>query len=299
MRNDEQQPVLSRRQTLLSTLGVAAAATVTGRATAQDPVGSDGPAITKNRINQTICAWCYSKWWKLDQLCQVAVKLGYRGIDLLEPSQENLDTVRKYNLTASMIKSHSIPVGFNRKENWEKCSESVKKGIDFASANGFPNVICFSGNRKGMADDEGLKNCAEGLKPVVAYAEEKKVTVNMELLNSRHNHADYMCDKSDWGVELCKAIGSERFKLLFDIYHMQIDEGDIIATIKKNHQYFGHYHTGGVPGRNEINDTQELHYPAIMRAIVEVGYKGWVGQEFIPKGEPTAALIEAGKICDV
>jgi hydroxypyruvate isomerase len=299
MRNDE-QPVLSRRQTLLSTLSVAAAATITGGAQAQDPATSgDGPAITKNRINQTICAWCYSKWWKLEQLCQYAVKLGFRAIDLLEPTQEHLDLMRKYNLTASMIKSHSIPVGFNRKENWEKCSEAVKTGIDFAAANGFPNVICFSGNRKGMSDEEGLKNCAEGLKPVVAYAEQKKVTVNMELLNSRVNHKDYMCDKSDWGVALCKAIGSDRFKLLFDIYHMQIDEGDIIATIRRNHEYFGHYHTGGVPGRNEIDDTQELNYPAIMRAIVETGYKGWVGQEFIPKRDPLASLTQAAKICDV
>jgi len=161
-------------------------------------------------------------------------------------------------------------------------------------------LICFSGNRRGMDDQEGLKNCAEGLKRIMAIAEKHKVVVTMELLNSKVNHKDYMCDHTAWGVELCKAIGSQNFKLLYDIYHMQIMEGDVMATIKKDHQYFSHYHTGGVPGRHEIDDTQELNYAPIMKAIAETGFKGHVAQEFIPaKEDKIASLKQAVEICDI
>jgi hydroxypyruvate isomerase len=166
---------------------------------------------------------------------------------------------------------------------------------------GFENVICFSGNREGMADEQGLENCAKGLKRLLATAEKYKVTLVMELLNSKVNHKDYMCDRTPWGVELCKRIGSERFKLLYDIYHMQIMEGDVIRTIKDNHAYIAHYHTAGNPGRNEFEpqDIQELNYPAIMQAIVETGYQGHVGQEFIPTRDKVTSLAEAVRICDV
>ena len=162
------------------------------------------------------------------------------------------------------------------------------------------NLICFSGNRAGLDDEKGLENCALGLKRIMKLAEEKQVTIAMELLNSRVNHKDYQCDHTAWGVELCQRISSERFKLLYDIYHMQIMEGDLIATIKKHHRHFAHYHTGGVPGRNEIDDTQEIHYPAVMKAIVETGFKGHVAQEFIPKRKDVIASLRQGVgICDV
>ena len=173
------------------------------------------------------------------------------------------------------------------------------RNIEFAAAEGVPNVICMSGNRKGMADEEGLANCALGLKPVLGLAEARKVTLCMEGLNSRVDHHDYMYDHTTWGVELCKRLGSPRFKLLYDIYHMQIMEGDVIRTIRTHADCIAHYHTGGVPGRHEIDDTQELNYRAIVRAIVETGYQGYLGQEFIPTRDPLASLAQAYRICDV
>jgi hydroxypyruvate isomerase len=198
-----------------------------------------------------------------------------------------------------MTNSHGINPGLNRKQNHEKCLAAIRAAIEANAEAGFPNVICFSGNREGMSDEEGLRNCAEGLKQVVGLAEQKKVTLCMELLNSRVDHPDYMCDRSAWGIELVKAVGSERFKLLYDIYHMQIMEGDVIRTIKDKHAYFGHYHTAGVPGRHEIDDAQELFYPAIMRAIADTGFKGYVAQEFLPTREPLASLRQSVDICDV
>jgi hydroxypyruvate isomerase len=171
--------------------------------------------------------------------------------------------------------------------------------IEFAAAEGIPNVICMSGNRKGMSDEEGLANCTTGLKRVVGFAEEMKVTICMELLNSKVDHKDYMCDRTPWGVALVKKVGSPRFKLLYDIYHMQIMEGDVIRTIRDNKAYIGHYHTGGVPGRHEIDESQELHYPAIVKAILDTGYTGYLGQEYIPLKQPVEALTLGFKICDV
>lgn len=280
---------ISRREVLLS----AAAAAVSASAAAQ---GQMAPAMGKAGLRQTICAWCFNKMSK-DLLCQTAVKLGYQGIDLVSPDW--FDTLAKYNLTGTMLNSHDIPRGINRRENWDECLGKIRSAIEAAASKGFPNVICFSGNRAGMADDEGMKNCAEALKQVVGLAEQKMVTICMELLNSKVNHKDYMCDRTPWGVGLVKMVASERFKLLYDIYHMQIDEGDVIATIRANKQYIAHYHTAGVPGRNEIDETQELNYGGIMRAIAATGYKGWIGQEFQPKGDATAALEQAFRICDV
>src|SRR5262249_32650993 len=193
----------------------------------------------------------------------------------------------------------SITEGLNRRENHDRIEKELRRNIEFAAAQGMPNVICMSGNRKGMPDDVGLDNCAAGLKKVVGFAEEKKVTMWMEGLNSKVNHKDYMYDKTKWGVDLVKKVGSPRFRLLYDIYHMQIMEGDVIATIKQYHEYIAHYHTGGVPGRNEIDDSQELNYPAIVKAILGTGYQGYLGQEFIPKREPLASLAQGFRICDV
>jgi len=194
----------------------------------------------------------------------------------------------------------SLTEGWNNKQYHSTLIKNYAAHIELVTKAGYKNLICFSGNRNGMDDETGLKNSVDGLKQILALAEKKGVIIQMELLNSKVNHKDYMCDRSKWGVELCKRLGSQNFKLLYDIYHMQIDEGDVIRTIKDNHEYFGHYHTAGVPGRHEINDTQELYYPAIMRAIKETGFKNFVAQEFIPTGEnKMASLKEAIKICDV
>jgi hydroxypyruvate isomerase len=193
-----------------------------------------------------------------------------------------------------------ITSGFNRLENHDKIVKFFEDTTPLVAAAGFPNIICFSGNRDGMSDGEGLENCAIGLKRIAPIAEKNKVTVCMELLNSKRNHKDYMCDHTAWGVELVKRVGSERFKLLYDIFHMQIMDGDLVDSIRENHQYIGHYHTGGVPGRGEIDDTQEINYPVVMAAILKTGFKGFVAQEFIPKRpDPIASLRQGVQICDV
>ncbi|HYG76906.1 MAG TPA: TIM barrel protein [Planctomycetota bacterium] len=256
-----------------------------------------GPAKIKGNIKQSVCRWCYGKI-PLDQFAAEVKRMGFKSIDLLTPDE--FLKIKATGLTCAMVTGiSSIEKCLNRKEEHERCEATARKLIDFAAAEGLPSVICFSGNRKGMPDDEGLENCATGIKRFIAYAEEKKVNIVMELLNSRVNHPDYMCDHTDWGVKLCKKVGSERFKLLYDIYHMQIMEGNVIETIKANKDYIAHYHTGGVPGRAEIDETQELNYPAIMKAILETGYQGYVAQEFIPKRDPLVSLEQSFKICDV
>ena len=194
-----------------------------------------------------------------------------------------------------------IDKGFNRLENHDQLVADLEAaGSRMAADAGMPSIICMSGNRQGMDDEEGMKNCEIGVKRIIGVFEKHKVNLVMELLNSKVDHEDYMCDHTSWGVELCKRVGSERFKLLYDIYHMQIMEGDLIRTIRDNAQYIGHYHTGGNPGRNEIDETQEINYPAVMRAIVETGYKGFVGQEFVPTAaDPLVSLERCVRICDV
>ena len=248
-------------------------------------------------IKQSVCRWCY-KDIPLEKLAEESKRIGYRSIELLTPDEYQV--VKPYGLTCAMLSGAcTITDGFNRKENHEQLVKKVSEFIEFAADNGLPNVIFFSGNRRGMRDDEGLANCAEGIKKIAGLAEKKKVTLCMELLNSKVNHADYMCDRTPWGVKLVKQVGSPRFKLLYDIYHMQIMEGDVIRTIRDNKDYVGHYHTGGNPGRNEIDETQELYYPAIVKAILETGYEGYLGQEFIPARDPLASLAQGFKICDV
>ena len=225
--------------------------------------------------------------------------MGLGAVELLKPGPQ-WDILKKHGMLCAMTSSHGIDPGLNRKENHEPCLAKIRSSIEATAEAGFPNVICMSGNRgKGLTDEEGLDNCAAALKQVVSLAEKKKVTLCMELLNSKVDHKGYMCDNTAWGVALCKKVGSERMKLLYDIYHMQIMEGDIIRTIRDNKDYIGHYHTGGVPGRNEIDESQELYYPAIMRAIVQTGFKGSVGQEFVPKRDPLTSLAQAIRICDV
>ncbi len=262
----------------------------------------------KGRIRHSACKWCYASI-PLEELCATAKEMGLTSVELVDPP--DFPVLKKYGLGSAMI---SFPViagplrqkvgvienAFNRPENHELLVQAYTPLIKASAAFGAKNVICFSGNRNGMDDEVGLKNCARGLKKLLPLAEKHGITLVMELLNSRVDHKDYMCDKSAWGVALCKAVGSENFKLLFDIYHMQIMEGDIISTIKRDHACIAHYHTGGVPGRHEIDDTQELNYPAIMRAIVETGFQGHVGQEFIPtQADKLSALRQALRICSV
>ena len=298
MNTSKNKHIPTRRSVM--TAATAAAATALLKTTpAAHAAESDGPAASKGNINHSVCLWCYKNMKSAD-MAPHAKRLGLKAIDLLTPDQWS--PLKEHGLVCSMTSGvwGGITEGFNRKEHHERLVDSLIKLCDANAEAGYPNVICFSGNRKGMDDHEGMINCAEGIKKVIGHFEQKKVMLQMELLNSKVNHKDYMCDRSAWGIELVKMVGSERFKLLYDIYHMQIDEGDVIATIQKSNQYFGHYHTGGVPGRNEIDDTQELNYPAIMRAIVKTGFKGYVAQEFIPKNKDMiASLAQAVKICDV
>jgi hydroxypyruvate isomerase len=284
---------LSRRSALLTT-AAAAAASLAHRLDA-----ADNASGLKGHINHSVCKWCYDKV-KLEDLAKFAKELGMSSIELLEV--KDIPTVNKYGLTCAMVSGipGGITQGLNRFENHDKMVEWFAATAPEVVKVGCQNVICFSGNRKGQADEEGIKNCAAGIKRLLPIAEKHGLTLVMELLNSKVNHADYQCDTSKWGVALCEAVGSERFKLLYDIYHMQIMEGDVIATIKKHHKWFAHYHTGGVPGRNEIDDSQELFYPAIMKAIAETGFKGHVAQEFIPKRADVLASLKQGvTICDV
>lgn len=251
------------------------------------------------KINHSVCRWCYSKI-PLEDLCKEVAAMGMKSIELQGP--EEWPILKKYGLHCAMPWGAGLGIekGFNNPALHDELVASYEAIFPKLKAAGYDKVICFSGNRKGMSNEEGLENCAKGLKRLMSSAEKHGVTMVMELLNSKVNHKDYMCDYSKWGVDLCDKVGSERFKLLYDIYHMQIMEGDVIATIKKYHPYFAHYHTGGVPGRAEIDDTQELNYPAIMRAIVETGYKGYVGQEFVPKrADQIASLKQGMKICDI
>lgn len=257
----------------------------------------------KGNINHSVCQWTYN-FLSLDELCVEAKKIGLKAIDLIAP--KDWPTLQKHGLYSSMCYiagKVSLTEGWNNKTFHAGLIKDFTETIPLVAKAGYKNLICFSGNRNGMDDETGMKNSAEGLKQIMSLAEQNGVIIQMELLNSKVDHKDYMCDKTPWGVELVKKIGSPNFKLLYDIYHMQIDEGDVIRTIKDNQQYIGHYHTGGVPGRHVIDETQELYYPAIMRAILETGFKDYVAQEFIPNEKDNEAKIAALKkavgICDV
>ena len=261
------------------------------------PLFSEDTSTGKGHIKQSVCRWCYGGI-PLEKLATESKKIGYQSVELLTPGE--VKKVQPLGLTCAVLNgSCTIPDGFNRKENHARLVKKVHEYIEFAAENKLRNVIFFSGNRRGMSDEEGLANCAEGIKQVVGLAEKKKITLIMELLNSKVDHKDYMCDRTPWGVKLVKQVGSPRFKLLYDIYHMQIMEGDVIRTIQENKDYIGHYHTGGNPGRHEIDETQELNYPAIVKAILDTGYDGYLGQEYIPAREPLASLAQGYRICNV
>jgi len=269
-------------------------------------------APVKGRIKQSASVWCY-RGVTFEQLCQAAKRLSMAGLDLCGPGQ--FATLKQHGLVCTMTRSHGIAKGFNRTENHEDCIKKVRDAIDATAAAGFPNVICFSGNCKGMSHDQGLDNCTAGLKKIVGHAEKKRVTIAMEYLNTK-NHRDYMCADSKWAFELVKRVGSPRFTILYDIYHVAMMEAEIVEEggkkvakhtihqlIKDNIAAIGHFHTGGYPGRKDLDDTQLLDWPALMRTIAEAGYTGYVAHEFVPKAKDPkgklAALEHAVRLCDV
>ena len=285
--------MMDRRRLLTSVAGTAAWGLTSGGQLPAQP--------SSGRLKQAVSYWTYQKWFTLDELCKEAVRIGLKGIDLVKPDQYSI--VQQYGLVPSMTSGtqpNTIPIGLNRLENHDRVLSSLRNDITLAAAAKVPNVITFSGNRGGMPDAEGLQNCAIALNKIKSYAEEKNITVNLELLNSKVNHKDYMADHSAWGVELMKRVNSPKVKLLFDIYHMQIMEGDLIRTIRENIDFIGHFHTGGNPGRHELDDTQEVNWHAVANAIADTGYTGFFSHEFVPvRTPPIKSLEQAYQICSV
>lgn len=294
-------PALPTRRTMLkNVLAGTAAVGVAGalKATAAAPAMTPSVEL-KNNIKQSVCRWCYQNL-TLDELCVAAKAMGLKGIDLVGP--KDWPTLKKYGLDSPMCNGAEINLtdGFNDPRFHAQLQKQYAAMIPLVGQAGYTNLICFSGSRRGMSDETGWANCVQGLTPLLELAAQHKVVLVMELLNSKIDHKDYMCDRTSWGVALAKKLGSEHFKLLFDIYHMQIDEGDIIRNITDFHLYLAHYHTAGVPGRHELDDQQELNYPAIMRAIKATGFTGYVAQEFIPRqADKLASLRQAVQLCDV
>jgi hydroxypyruvate isomerase len=251
------------------------------------------------RIKQSVCYWCFAgKGASPETLIKEAAKIGYASIEL--PPQEYWGMIRDHGMVIATIGGHaSLTDGLNKRTNHNRIEQEILKNLDTAKDNGIVALICFSGNRNGLPDDEGLDITTEGLMRVAKAAEEKDIYLVLELLNSKRDHKDYQCDHTPWGAEVIRRVNSPRVKLLYDIYHMQIMEGDIIQTIKDNIQHIGHFHTAGNPGRNDLDEHQELYYPPIMKTIKDTGYDLYVGQEFVPKGEPIEALRKAFELCDV
>jgi len=293
--------LLSRRR-LLKTIGagalLAGSASISRSALAAD---SEPYKIKNGRVRQSVVQWCFSPM-QPETLAGHAADLGLSSVELVAPKY--WPALKQRGLACAIAPSHGWAKGFAQPDEHEECAKVLRQSIDDTADAGFGNVITFSGFRKGLSTEVAARNMVEGLKKIVGYAEQKKVTLCLEMLNSRVNtymkgHPDYFCDNFDLAVEICKQISSERMKLLFDIYHVQIMHGDLIARIRQYHPYIAHYHTAGVPGRNEIGQTQEINYEAVVKAILETGYKGYLGQEFIPTGDPVAALGQAARICDV
>jgi hydroxypyruvate isomerase len=280
----------SRRTFLRTGAALSVTATLPGQTVAE----RHGPG----RLRQSVCRWCYSGT-SLDELCQWGVQLGLRGIDLLEVAE--YEVPRRYGLICTMgyAGGGTITDALNRTENHAAIEAAFRKNIPLAAKAGVPNVITFSGDRRGMSDEEGARNTIAGLNRLKPIAEEAGVTICLELLNSKVNHPDYMADHTAWGARVMQEVNSPRVKLLYDIYHMQIMEGDLIDTLRQNLGAIGHFHTGGVPGRHEIDATQEIQYGAVMKAIADAGFSGYVAHEFLPTGDPFTSLGEAVRICTV
>lgn len=293
---------LFTRRKILQT-SAAAAATLLGSqlpASASQAAPAEKPTLIarKNNIHQSVARWCYQKI-PLDQLCASAASIGLQGVDLLQPEEYEIPARFGLRCTMGYAGGGDINKALNRTENHAAIEAGFRKNIPLAAKAGVPNVITFSGRRDGLSDEEGARNTIAGLRRLRSIAEDHGVTINLELLNSKVNHPDYMCDHTAWGVRVVSEVDSPRIKLLYDIYHMQIMEGDLIATIRANAKWIGHYHTGGVPGRHELDDTQEVNWPGVMRAIAATGYTGYVAHEFLPTRDPLTSLRQATDLCDI
>jgi hydroxypyruvate isomerase len=296
------------RRTMLGALAASGSAVaMTQLASAEQTPDDPAWKITRGRISQSVVHWCF-KPMAVEDLARAAAALGMKSVELIAPADWPI--LKKYGLTCAIAGSHGFVKGWNHKENWDFCTEKITQSVEAAAEFGCKSVITFSGMRGDLppgaeGDEIGKRNFVEGIKRVLPLAEEKKVTLALEMLNSRvdiemKGHPGYQCDTIEWAVDVCDRVGSDGLKILFDIYHVQIMQGDVITRLKKFKDYIAHYHTAGNPGRNEIDDTQEIHYPGIMRAIAETGYQGFVGQEFIPTWkDPVAALRHAARVCDV
>lgn len=292
-----------QRRDLLKNMGVVAFAAMTPSLGTIARDAAKPKKILNGTINHAVCSWTYSHL-SLAELCDLALSLGIKAIDLVAPKDWSI--LKDKGLHCSMCYTAgkiSLTEGWNNKANHPWLIKDYQEAIPLVKNGGYQNLICFSGNRNEISDEEGLAIMLEGIQKILPLAEKSGVTLHLELFNSKIDHKGYMADRSAWGIELCKRLGSANFKLLYDIYHMQISEGDIIRTIQDHYEYFGHYHTAGVPGRHEIDETQELNYRAIMQAIASTGYSGYVAQEFIPSGkgakEKAEALQKAISICDI
>ena len=281
------------RRALIQGASIVAAGAVAAPVLAQGTAAQLKRVVKKGRIHQSVSRWCYRKL-SLDQLCEAGAKMGLKGIDLLRP--DDFPTLKKHGLVCTMTSGGGA---VNDKKTHEQAVARIRAVIEATAEFGFSNVIAMSGNRNGIPDDVGIENAVAALKQVAGLAEKKKVNVCIEYLNSKVDHPGYMFDNMAWGVEVCTRVGSANVKILYDIYHAQIMEGDIIRTIRTHQDLIGHYHTGGNPGRHEIDETQELYYPAIMRAIAETGFTGYVAHEFVPTRDPLTSLAQAVEICDV
>ncbi|MGC1613830.1 MAG: TIM barrel protein [Candidatus Acidiferrum sp.] len=285
---------LSRRSILKTALSGVTMASIPSTAWPEQDV----PVRRKDQIQQSVSRWCYEKI-ALEELCAYAAKIGLKGVDLLNPDEYEIPARHGLICTMGYAGGGEIASALNRTENHARIEEGFRKNIPLAAKAGVPNVITFSGNRAGMSDDDGAKNTIAGLNRVKKIAEDHGVTICLELLNSKVNHKDYMCDHTSWGVQVVQAVNSPRVKLLYDIYHMQIMEGDLVRTIQQNIQWLGHFHTGGVPGRHELDNTQEVQWDGVMRGIVAANFKGYVAHEFVPARDPLTSLREAVDLCDV
>lgn len=297
------RPVVTRR----SVFKLAATVAVTGLAARALPGALAAPAaavpyrIKHGRIRQSVVPWCFNPM-TVPELARHSAAMGLQSVELCDP--KFWPELKQLGLTPAIAGSHGFARGFVQPSQHAECIEILRKRIDECAAAGVERVITFSGFRKGISDAEGMKNMVEGLKKIVGYAEQKRVTLCLEMLNSRvaenmKGHPDYFCDDIERSVEICRLISSERMKVLFDLYHVQIMHGDLITRIKQHAPYIGHVHTAGVPGRAEIDETQEMNYPPLMQALLDVGYKGFVGQEFIPRRDKIASLAQGVQICDV
>jgi hydroxypyruvate isomerase len=276
------------RRTILTSAATLAAASQLPSPVSASPAG---------RVKQSVARWCYSKI-SLEDLCKAGAKIGLSGIDLV--NHDEWPIVQKYGLTPAMTPgAGNIPDCWNRLDNHARLVEEMRGNIERAAAAKVPNVITFSGNRRGMPDDEAKDNCVAGLNRVKKMAEDASVMICLELLNSKVDHKDYQCDHTAWGVDVIKRVDSPKVKLLYDIYHMQIMEGDVIRTIRENIQYIAHFHTGGVPGRHELDDTQELNWRTVTKAIADLNFQGFMAHEFVPTRDPMTSLAEAVKLCTV